>query len=93
MNNVIKPTSFLKSSVVLGKSLTCNVTCLSKLSNIAIQETAFGNPAKWSFGDVHDLGIIVSGKLFLLLTISLHRLQKHQMVEGRTPLMQGSSSF
>lgn len=60
-DKIIEPHVLFKASVVLGESLPCNVTCLSKLIEIVVQEGAFGDPKFWTFGDVHDLGVIITG--------------------------------
>lgn len=60
---MIEPPELLKASVILGRNLPCNYTCLQKLSNIAMEEGAFEDPSKWNAKDVTDLGIIVAGKI------------------------------
>nr|XP_024214956.1 uncharacterized protein LOC106677331 isoform X3 [Halyomorpha halys] len=58
---LIEPSEFLKASLILGRSLPCNYSCLQKLSNIAVKEGAFEDPSKWNSRDVSDLGIIIAG--------------------------------
>ncbi|CAH1401962.1 unnamed protein product [Nezara viridula] len=60
-SQLIKPSELLKASVILGRNLPCNYSCLQKIANIAAKEGAFEDPSKWSAKDVADLGIIVAG--------------------------------
>ena len=62
-SQLIEPTEFFKASVILGRSLPCNHSCLFQLSKIAMLKGAFEDPSLWNAKDVSDLGIIIAGIL------------------------------
>jgi len=56
------PTLFLEVSPMLGSLEGCGPETLATLAHYAIQNSNYGDPAKWTPEDVATLGVVVAGK-------------------------------
>jgi hypothetical protein len=75
LHDLLEQSVFLQASPILGRMKDCPVHCLHKFAYLATKTSEYGPPDMWTAEDVFTLGVIPSGKIFLLYSFKDNSLK------------------